>query len=129
MTPELQKQLFIRHARIFVEHALPKTETGMCWGICCGDGWFNLIDKLCCDLQKLTDESGDPQIIATQVKDKFGSLRFYVRKASDAQRACIDAAIKTSGETCDLCGKQGAAYIANSTQVRCHDCSNRSHRS
>lgn len=65
-----------------------------------------MIDQLCRDLQRLTDDNADPQIVAVQVKEKFGSLRFYIRDASDAQRVLIATASKQSITICSLCGAQ-----------------------
>jgi hypothetical protein len=42
------------------------------WGIECGDGWFDLLWKLCQDIEEL---GYCGQII--QIKEKFGGLRFY----------------------------------------------------
>ena len=49
----------------------------MCWGFSCGDGWYLLIDRLCSSLQWDTDTNKYPQVVATQVKEKYGTLRFY----------------------------------------------------
>lgn len=80
MKTEHQEQLFNRYPKIFAQHALPMTETAMNWGIECGDGWYTLIDTLCGLLQHGTDRNGAPQVEATQVKEKFGALRFLRRQ-------------------------------------------------
>jgi len=46
----------------------------MGWGIQCDDGWFNLLSVLCERLQYLTDRDGSPQLVASQVKEKWGGL-------------------------------------------------------
>lgn len=104
MTPELHAMLFQKYPKIFAQRSLPMTRTAMCWGICCGDGWFNLIDVLCEELQRQTDQRGAPQLEATQVKEKMGGLRFYVTMSSDAQDALIDMAEALSERTCEACG-------------------------
>jgi len=48
----------------------------MCWGLDIGDGWYDLIDKLCQKLTLIKKTTGI-QVKATQVKEKFGTLRFY----------------------------------------------------
>jgi hypothetical protein len=45
-----------------------------------------------------------PQIIATQVKEKYGRLRFYVQRATDAQYAIIIWAESLSYDICEKCG-------------------------
>lgn len=69
--------LIKKYPKIFAQHKLPMTETCMCWGLECGDGWYNLLDTLCGLLQWDIDKNSYPQIEATQVKEKFGTLRFY----------------------------------------------------
>lgn len=50
--------------------------------VSCGDGWKRLIACLCCDLQHITDLTG-VQVIADDVKEKFGGLRFYYHTNSE----------------------------------------------
>lgn len=50
-------------------------------------------------------ESGRyPQIVASQVKEKFGGLRFYVEGASAEQYAIINWAESLSYHICEICG-------------------------
>ena len=107
MDADLQKQLYDRYPLIFQERVLPMTETAMCWGIETGNGWYHLIDGLCAQLQRETDQDGAPQIIATQVKEKFGTLRFHTREANERQSAMIDLASELSSRICDQCGAPG----------------------
>ena len=39
MNAELQNKLFENYPEIFKQKDLPATDTAMCWGICCGDGY------------------------------------------------------------------------------------------
>ena len=71
-----------------------------------GPGWFPIIDSLCTDLQNLSDKLGH-QIKATQVKEKFGGLRFYTGPSLDAQWNRITLAEGQAAVTCDVCGKEG----------------------
>lgn len=107
MKDELQNQLFERYPAIFAERTLPDTETAMCRGIEAGDGWFQLIDALCARLQWATDHVDAPQVVATQVKEKLGQLRFYPHEASEQQLGMIDLAAELSGRICDVCGNPG----------------------
>ena len=99
MSPELGAKPCEEYPKIFVQHSLPMTQTAMCWGCDCGDGWLNLIDDLCEKLQSQTDKHGAPQLEALQVKEKFGGLRFYVRGSNDAQHALIGMAEVLSTRT------------------------------
>lgn len=55
MNKELQNKLYEKYPKIFGQKDLPMTQTAMCWGISCGDGWYNIIDTLCGHLQYLVD--------------------------------------------------------------------------
>ena len=64
------------------------------------------IDEAKAELDKET--SNVP--IATQVKEKFGGLRFYVDKASDNHYNYINFAEAISYCTCETCGAPGKPY-------------------
>jgi uncharacterized Zn finger protein (UPF0148 family) len=55
-------------------------ETCMCWGIDCPIGWYHILEQLCTILEfynmEFTKNYGIA-IVADQVKEKFGTLRFY----------------------------------------------------
>lgn len=55
-------------------------ETCMCWGIECPKGWYHILDQLCTVLEFHNMEfvkNYNLAIVADQVKEKFGTLRFY----------------------------------------------------
>ncbi|MBK6727095.1 MAG: hypothetical protein IPG63_07515 [Xanthomonadales bacterium] len=109
MDADRQQELFERYPLIFQERSSPETESAMDRGIETGNGWFHLIDTLCARLQRETDLDGAPQVIATQIKEKIGGLRFYTRKSStERQRAMIDLACDLSLRICDACGAPGS---------------------
>ncbi len=125
MRPELDKQLYEKYPEIFCQKDLDMRQTAMCWGICCGDGWYTILDELCGEIQnhinnenlniKYKKERGElppdapnyPQIEATQVKEKFGGLRFYVNYYDDFVRGLISMAESMSLKTCEHCGNPG----------------------
>lgn len=106
MKDELDKILCEKYPKIFKDRHSSMMTTAMCWGFECGDGWYEIIDKLCDDIQKICDEN-DWQIKAVQVKEKFGELRFYIDRGNDAIWDLIDNATKQSRNTCEVCGKPG----------------------
>lgn len=65
------------------------------WGFECSDGWYDLIDNLCSDLQHLTS-LGHPQLKIMQCKEKFGRLRFNAPGGSPEQKLLISAAQNAS---------------------------------
>ena len=73
-------------------------------GIETGDGWFFLIDALCTVLQWEADHGETPQPVATQVKEKLGSLRFRLRQPSERQRGMVALALEVSTRLCVVCG-------------------------
>lgn len=68
----------------------------------CGPGWYPLIQDLIKDLIEL---GWDKKI--TQVKEKFGGLRFYINSGSDEIHDRITKAEKESYQICEACGKEG----------------------
>ncbi len=126
MKKELQEKLFTKYPKIFIEKDLPMTHTCMCWGIETGDGWYDLLDLLCGRLQSMTDWNAHlpkkfPQTVATQVKEKFGTLRFYTSGSSEYQDGMIDFAEALSGTICDVCGKAGKLNDGGWIACRCPD--------
>ena len=83
MTPEKDAILRQKYPKIFSRSEFSSEPLDM-WGFECADGWFNLIDTLCNKIQKHIDqkekEAKDPaeveglQVVAQQVKEKFGGL-------------------------------------------------------
>jgi hypothetical protein len=74
------------------------------------DGWFDLILRLCEDLEPLVAEFEQVtgrQFEVTQVKEKFGGLRIHVSHANDAILQRIETAIQESFHTCEVCGQPG----------------------
>jgi hypothetical protein len=112
MREELDNKLCEKYPKIFADRNRPMTETCMCWGFECGDGWFNIIDQLCSNIQHHIDwknrtEGKVAQVVAEQVKEKFGTLRFYVRGGDDYTNGLISMAESMSSVTCEECGNLG----------------------
>lgn len=56
MDTELQDKLYAKYPLLFVQKDWDKTKTAMCWGIGVGDGWYNIIDTVCTEIQELIDD-------------------------------------------------------------------------
>lgn len=123
MREELDDLLCQRYPRIFADRHRPVTESSMAWGFEVGDGWFDLIDALCEQLQFSTDYNKAPQLRAAQVKEKFGTLSFYWRgEASQAQRGMIALAGTMSARICEKCGRPGRKLVHDHIHMtRCPD--------
>ena len=112
MKQELDQLLCERYPKIFGERHLSEMETCMCWGFAHGEGWFNIIDQLCANIQSHIDwkeKQGHPvpQVVAEQVKEKFGTLRFYYRGGDDYISGLVSMAESMTGVTCEECGNPG----------------------
>ena len=113
MKQEYDTYLCTTFPKMFVNRYKPMTETAMCWGFECGDGWFNIINQLCANIQHHIDwknrkEEVVPQVTVDQVKEKFGSLRFYFTGGDDYIRGMATMAESMSGVTCEQCGNPGS---------------------
>jgi len=58
-------------------------------------------------------------ISAVQVKEKFGTLRFYVYDGDDVIRNLIGEAERESERTCEICGAPGVLIRAAWCATRC----------
>lgn len=157
MRQELQDQLFEKYPKIFRQKDLDMTQTAMCWGISCGDGWYNIIDVLCLKIQQLIDNPHEtieyietsvkelepdnssrleffenwkqeqekkiiPQVEAVQVKEKYGTLRFYVNQSNDTISNWISFAETMSSVTCEECGGPGRSTGKSWIKTLCTPC-------
>jgi hypothetical protein len=166
MKKELDEKLCAKYPKIFADRNKSMMETCMYWGFDHGDGWFNIIDRLCANIQhhidqviernernrKYTDmvaaaRAGDfslfdqhfhfvkdmpealekyrkevleeeipewrkedpeiPQVVADQVKEKYGTLRFYYHGGNDIIDGMVRMAESMSAVTCEVCGAPG----------------------
>ena len=112
MKQELDEQLCKNYLKMMVNRDKPMTETAMCWGFDCGDGWFNILNLLMGNIQHHIDwknKNGKvvPQVTLDQVKEKFGTLRFYYTGGDDYISGLVSMAESMSSVTCEECGKPG----------------------
>lgn len=107
MKKELDTALVADFPKIFANRYGDMRTTAMCWGFECDDGWEPLIRDLCTKLQKISDWE-EHQVVALQVKEKFGELRFYIHGGTDIQWAVIEQAESRSTSTCEICGQRGS---------------------
>ena len=59
MRRELDEALCAKYPLIFRDRNAPMTQTAMCWGICTGDGWYNILDVLCGTLYSKYSQAKD----------------------------------------------------------------------
>ena len=82
-----------------------------------GDGWIPIIDRLAEDLVRM---GWDRDL--HQIKEKFGTLRFYVGHATEEMMQRIAQAEDESGVTCEECGKPGETKGPGWIKTLCEDC-------
>lgn len=132
MTRELEKRLTDRFS--FFRTELPMTESLMCFGFECGDGWFDLIWELSEKIEKLEfdqydiDESAkmlllqESKLNVVQVKEKFGELRFYMDGTTNEMEDLIQEYCEKSGYICEQCGNPGSPTKSRWIKTLCEDC-------
>jgi hypothetical protein len=178
MSPEKDEELCQKYPKIFKDRYADMRTTAMCWGFECGDGWYNIIDKLCSNIQGHIDWkrkercrnlrynralkaalAGDtssliryhsyrgqvsdwtlerveeditnakyrevtetiPQVVAEQVKEKFGGLRFYYRGGDEYISGLAAMAESMSYVTCETCGNPGSPTKGGWITTLCKD--------
>lgn len=130
MKPELDKKLVEDFPILYQQRYEDKKTTCMYWGFECGDGWEPLIRRLSGKLEAWNNEYPDQAIIATQVKEKFGTLRFYYFVHSDYASEeeyknisdLVDRAEAESAITCEKCGKPGKLRGTGWVLTLCDEC-------
>lgn len=108
MNKELDEALCKDFPILFKDRYAGMRETCMCWGFECGDGWEPLIRKAAEKIEALNQTlPEDQQVHATQIKEKYGTLRFYLSNYLDGAEAAATEAENASETTCEKCGKPG----------------------
>jgi hypothetical protein len=121
MSPEKEKELYAKYPRIFKQKDLSARVSCMGWGITCGDGWYQLIDRICQKMEEVYSQmpieyKTEYFLTAAQVKQKFGGLRFYIDAAHPSLpklprlKELYDLINQIEGEsleTCEDCGAPG----------------------
>ena len=121
MNIKLQNKLFDDFPYLYQQKKLSPRHSCLSFGIETGDGWFQLIY----DLSKAITELNDT-VQACQVKEKFGTLRFYTNSGKpetwNQMNQLIVEAEMLSAETCEVCGKQGQIREEGWIVTLCDDC-------
>jgi hypothetical protein len=121
MNTEHTEFLLKKYPNMMQQAFWPKEQSCLSWLFECGDGWFDLLCDCCDELYKV-----DPQIMATQIKEKFGTLRFYYHpsdyKLSDKLDHIINTYEEISSKTCEICGEPGTLKHKGWCSVRCKRC-------
>lgn len=107
-----QEQLLQKYPKIFKPYQ--GNPRGVNWsGL--PDGWLPIVDKLCGSIQDYVDNTYDwidgekepkGQVRCTQMKEKFGGLRFYTDSSDDVVEGMIKMAEFLCENTCQECSSE-----------------------
>lgn len=95
------------------------------WGryVSCREGWYPILEDLENKLSYL-----DPDYRIAQIKEKFGTLRFYFDTDAEPMiksimRDCVAAAEFASSYTCEYCGSSlGKLQQSSWVKTACDEC-------
>jgi len=108
MNNEITHKLWEDYPEIF-----PKNERGYRVGFGCDDGWYNHINALCATIMLFCKDHGDSVPLASQVKEKYGGLRFYVQSATVELYDLIERFELEAEYVCEVCGERGKIRNVN----------------
>jgi hypothetical protein len=113
MKKELQDEIYRKYPLLYSNKDKSMRESCMHWGLEVDDGWYQLIDELSSKLEglilKQLAELEDKNVHAraSQVKEKYATLRFYMDYSTDEMEELITKAEHLSAKVCESCGKEG----------------------
>lgn len=119
MKKELQQKFYDRWPDWFRGKDEGMRENLMCFGFEHGDGWFDLEWKLCEALEAL---GVGAEYKLFQIKEKYGTLRWYDSDVSEAVHVLVHEAEKESAKTCEECGQPGTIRSGGWYRTLCDGC-------
>lgn len=98
--------------RLFSNRNCSPMESCFSFGFECGNGWEGIIRQAASRLEKINEGLPEDQWIrAAQIKEKYGTLRFYLHNVNvdvaDLAYAITENAELLSESTCETCGALG----------------------
>lgn len=95
MRKELDEALCAKYPLIFKDRNADMRTTAMCWGLECGDGWYNIIDILC---GLLTSDYRQAQSRYESIKDLVDQPRWEGSKDIITQEKIDEAKVRLDEE-------------------------------
>lgn len=89
MTPEHELELYNKFPDLYKQHDLPMQQTCMCWGFECPDDWYYVIYELSERITTYMNEHNF-KIEASQVKEKYGTLRVHIDFIDEIDQEHVD---------------------------------------
>ena len=109
-----------------MEETYPKMFSEPYGGFCIGEGWWQIVESLCANIQSHIDWNNDTrerllkdnpydhkipdelsQVYIHQIKEKFGGLRFYYQGGDKTIQGMVRMAEAWADKTCEKCGNKG----------------------
>ena len=111
----------IDHDKIISDHPLLYK---YCKGLEIGQGWYELVYELSSKIEAILDDqaqAGYDHCYAAQVKEKYGTLRFYMASETDEISKLIEEYENESMYICETCGKPGKWYDNGWCHTHCEE--------
>jgi hypothetical protein len=132
MKKELELELVKKYPKILKDYKGDMMQTCMAWGMEHDDGWYKLLDECMAKLKYFCELCSTPdnevEVIAAQIKEKYGSLSFYydVIGADEHQTSIIedivDTAERRSEHICEVSGEWGEpCHIGGWYKTLCYE--------
>jgi hypothetical protein len=125
------------YTEIFQDRNKSMDLTCMCWGFDIGPGWYPYLDSLCKKITAISEITGI-KVIASQIKSKFGSARFYydlrietpkinkkdIEIFSDIISEMVNTFEESSYNICSECGQYYKTKVISGSWVndQCSKC-------
>ena len=128
MDNSLEMKLVKEFPSFFRDYKGDPRKTCMAWGLCTGNGWFDIIWNFCTAVrnhQKIHPDCKD--FYFTQIKEKFGTLQLYTYGECGEIAKLIAQANRESVKTCEECGSKTEVredMIRGWISVKCQKCWN-----
>jgi hypothetical protein len=117
MNHELELKLYNKYPKILQNCGKSPMESCMSFWLEVEDGWYKILDECMEKLQYFCDlcskDGREVQVVADQIKEKYGDLRFYVsvygadKIEDDIIDDIISEAERKSRNTCEVTGENG----------------------
>lgn len=139
MTDDQNNIVLDKYPKIFVKRPNGRGGYYPFW-LECGSGWLPLIETLCRSIQGHVDNQNtsytykvkrgeakeedrpDFQVVALQVKEKFGGLRFYTAGNDEYVNGLISMAEAMSYQICERCSNPGKVGGKGWITTMCEPC-------
>ena len=113
MSPELEAKLTNKYPELFTGAEKPVRENLMSFGCECNDGWFDLLDNLCYEIQQhvKSKQYEGPPYEFFQIKEKYAGLRVYDNGHDEYISGLVHMAEAMSYRLCEICGNRGQVCV------------------